>query len=88
MALQVLWCSNGLCHVNLDVSVAQWRKDNIFGNFGVWHANWGWKKNGVYTSLIKKKISVVHTSRKIAYTKMYRTKKLINQFLNKVEYPV
>ena len=36
----------------------------------------------------KKKFSAVHTSRKIAYTKMYRTKKLINQFLNKVEYPV
>ena len=26
--------------------------------------------------------------KKIAYTKMYRTQKLINQFLNQVEYPI
>ena len=35
--------------------------------------------------------SVVHKSKKkkkIAYTKMYRTQKLINQFLNQVEYPI
>ena len=37
MALWVLRCPNWLCHVNLDVSVAQWRKVNIFGIFGVWH---------------------------------------------------
>jgi len=31
---------------------------------------------------------VAHTSRKITYTKMYRTQKLITQFLNQVEYPI
>ena len=30
MALWVLWCPNGLHHINLDVSIAQWRNDNIF----------------------------------------------------------
>ena len=38
----------------------------------------------------KKKIqfSIVYTSRKITYTKLYRTQKLINQFLDQVEYPI
>ena len=31
--------------------------------------------------------STFHTSRKIAYTKIYKTQKLINQFLNQVKYP-
>jgi len=30
-----------LRYVNLDVSMAPWRKDNTFGIFRVWHANWG-----------------------------------------------
>ena len=30
---------NGLHHVNLDVFATPWRKDNIFGIFGVRHAN-------------------------------------------------
>ena len=30
--------------------------------------------------------SALHTSTKIAYTKMYVTQKLINQFLDQVEY--
>ena len=42
MALWVLQCLNGLCHVNLDVLVAPWRKVNIFEIFEVWHANQGW----------------------------------------------
>ena len=43
-----------------------------------------------YPPYLKKKnpILKVHTSRKIAYTKMYRTQKLIIQFLNQVEYPI
>ena len=32
--------------------------------------------------------STIHTSRKIAYTKIYRTKKLINKFLDQVKYPI
>ena len=36
----------------------------------------------------KFKFSAIHTSRKRAYTKTYRTQKLINQFLNQVEYQV
>ena len=48
MALWVLRYPNGLHHVNLDVSRAPQRKDNIFGIFEVRHANWGWTKYGVY----------------------------------------
>ena len=33
MALWVVQRPNGLCHINLDVSTAPWRKDNIFWNF-------------------------------------------------------
>ena len=49
MALWVLRCPNRLCHITVDVSVALWRKDNIFGIFGVWHANRRWTKYGVYS---------------------------------------
>ena len=34
----------------------------------------------------KNQFSTFHTSRKIAYTKKYITQKLINQFVNQVEY--
>ena len=44
---RVFWCSNRLRHINLDVSVAVWKKDNIFGNFVVRHANQGWIKYNV-----------------------------------------
>ena len=43
-----------------------------------------------YPSYLKKnfQFSIVQTLRKIAYTKLYRTQKLINQFLDQVEYPI
>ena len=47
-ALQLLWCPNGLHHVDLDISTALWRKYSIFGIFGVWHANRGKTKYVVY----------------------------------------
>jgi len=47
MALWVLWCSNELHHVILDVLVAPWKENNIFGFFGVWHANQGQIKYGI-----------------------------------------
>ena len=49
MALRVLWFPNGLRHVNLDVSMAPCRKDNIFEILGVQHANWRRTKYDVYT---------------------------------------
>jgi len=49
MTLQVLRCLNRLHHANLDVSTAPWKKDNIFGIFGVWHANQRQTKYDVYT---------------------------------------
>ena len=39
---------NKLCHVNLNVSVALWRKVNIFGIFEVQHANRRQIKYGIY----------------------------------------
>ena len=50
MALRVLRCPNGLRHVNLDVSMALWRKNNIFEIFGIRHLNWRWTKYGVYSN--------------------------------------
>ena len=43
-ALRVLRCSNRLRHVNLDVFVALWVKDNIFRIFEVQHTNQGQTK--------------------------------------------
>ena len=34
-ALRVLWCSNGLRHIVLDVLAAPWRRNEIFEFFGV-----------------------------------------------------
>ena len=48
MVIRVLRCPNGLHHVNLDVSVTSWRKDNIFEIFWVWHPNRGRTKYSVY----------------------------------------
>ena len=48
MAFWMLWCPNALCHINLDVSAAPWGRDNIFGIFGVRHANRGRTKYGIY----------------------------------------
>ena len=42
---------NELRHLNLDVSMAPWRKDNIFGIFKVQYANLGRTKYGVYTNI-------------------------------------
>ena len=49
MALWVLWCPNGLRHINLDASVASWKKVDIFGIFGVQHANRGRTKYDIYS---------------------------------------
>ena len=46
-ALWVFWCPNGFRHVTLDVLVTLWGENNIFGFFGVWHANQGWTKYGI-----------------------------------------
>ena len=50
------------------------------------------KKNiySILSTISKKKFQFlpIHTSRKIAYTNMYITQKLINQFLNQVEYSI
>ena len=43
----MLWYSNRLCHVILDVLVASWRENNIFGFFRVRHANRGWTKYSI-----------------------------------------
>ena len=43
----MLRCSNELRHVVLDVLTAPWRKNDIFGFFGVRHANQGQKKYGI-----------------------------------------
>ena len=52
----------------------------------------GWRKYlHIYYPLyiyIKSQFSAVHTSRKIAYTKIYITQKIINKFLDQVEYPI
>ena len=56
--------------------------------------SWGytWRKifTQYYPPYLKKKFQFlpIHTSRKIAYTNMYITQKLINQFLNQVEYSI
>ena len=43
-ALWTLRCPNRLHHITLDVLVALWRENNIFGFFRVRHANQGWTK--------------------------------------------
>ena len=49
MTLQVLQCSNGLHHVNLDVSAAPWKMVNVFEIFGVQHINRADKIQYLYT---------------------------------------
>ena len=46
-ALWVLWCSNVLHHVILDVLTALWRENYFFGFFGVRHTNQGRTKYGI-----------------------------------------
>ena len=46
-ALWVLWCSNVLHHVILDVLTALWRENYIFRFFGVRHTNQGRTKYGI-----------------------------------------
>jgi len=46
-ALWVLWCPNKLRHVIMDVLVTPWRENDIFGFFGVRHANQGQTKYGI-----------------------------------------
>ena len=48
-AFWVLWCPNGLHHVILDVLVVPCRENNIFGFFGVLHANRGQTKYSIKT---------------------------------------
>ena len=43
----MLQCLNGLRHVILDVVVAPWRENNIFGLVEVRHANQGWTKYSI-----------------------------------------
>ena len=45
----MLWCLNRLCHVILNVLMAPWTKNNIFGFFGVRDANRGHTKYGINT---------------------------------------
>ena len=47
----MLWCLYGLRYVNLDVFMIPWKKVNIFEIFGVWHANRGQTKYGIYKVL-------------------------------------
>ena len=66
MTLQVLQCSNGLHHVNLDVTAAPWKMVNVFEIFGVQHINWKRTKYSIYTLLEMKyfvtiDISASHT---------------------------
>ena len=53
MTFWVFRCPNKLCHINLDVSVAPWKKVNIFEIFKVWHANRGRTKYDIYKRLAK-----------------------------------
>ena len=48
----MLRCLNGLCHVNLDVSVVLWRKDSIFWEFSVSTMQIKNRKNTVSTPII------------------------------------
>ena len=75
MALRVLQCPNRLCHVNLDVSIAPWRKDNIFGIFKVWHASQGQTKYDVYTS--QKRLGQHHQSIKTSQKARRHARKAI-----------
>ena len=43
----MLRCPNGLYHVILDVLMAPWKENNIFGFFGVQHANGERTKYGI-----------------------------------------
>ena len=49
----MLSCLNELHHVILDVLTDPWRENNIFGFFGVCHANWGKIKFGINTKRIE-----------------------------------